>query len=58
LWVIHGVHTQLELRLIWVPTWAANKQLVVLGLDDLTTKLVQLETEATAIALGDAVLAG
>ena len=56
--VVNGVHTQLQLRLIGVPAWLADQQLVVLGLDHLAAQVFQLEAKATAVALGDAVLAG
>jgi len=58
LWVVHGLHAQLQLRLIWVPARAAHHQLIVFCLDDFASELGEPKTKATAIALGDAVFAG
>ena len=56
--IVHRVHAKLQLQLVGVPAFRADKQFVVLRLDDLPTKNLELETEVTTIALGDRVLTG
>jgi hypothetical protein len=51
--VIDRVHTKLKLRLIWFPAGGAHEDVDVLRLDDETPKLLELVTEAAAVALRD-----
>jgi hypothetical protein len=55
--VINRVHTQLQLRLIWIPTRPANQEVVVLGLDNLFAQLRKFEPECATVALGNRILA-
>jgi hypothetical protein len=57
LWVINWVHTQLKLGLVWVPTGAAHKQVVILGLYDLTSQFGQFETKPATVAFRNRILA-
>jgi hypothetical protein len=42
---------------IRIPTLGADQEVVVLGLDDLLAELLEFESEVTAVALGNRVLA-
>ena len=53
LWVIHWIHTQLKLRLVWFPTSGAHKNVDILGLNDKPLKFLKLVAKVTAVALGD-----
>jgi hypothetical protein len=53
LWVIHWIHTQLKLGLIWFPASGAHKDVDILSLNDEPLEFLQLVAKVTAVALGD-----
>ncbi len=53
LWVIHWIHTQLKLGLIWFPACGAHEDVDVLSLNDEPLELLKLVAKVTAVALSD-----
>jgi hypothetical protein len=52
LWVIHRIHTQLQLRLIWLPAFVANLDRNLFGLDYKILKVFEFYPNATTITFG------
>jgi hypothetical protein len=51
--VIHWVHTQQQLRLIWFPALRAHFQVVCLGFDNELLERREFEPETATVALGN-----
>jgi hypothetical protein len=56
--IVNGEHAKSQLRLIWLPTGRAYKNVNVFCLDDKLTQGLQLKPKSASVALCDAVLAG
>jgi hypothetical protein len=55
--VVNGVHAQLQLRMVWIPTLITDKQIEPLGLDNFFLQAFQFELLSTAITHRNGLLA-